>query len=466
MAGKLLGITVMPEWIQSEGADRVLDNVAHVAGANAVTIAPYVMEPADEKTGSREPPIDAGAGSVRLLDRTLWGKRELFVRTAPSFTPDLKLYRGLRYQPALPNALTARDGAQIQAFIRGAQAKHLKVYLQVQAAIPPGYRVQFGGPVDDDKPRLPDGSIPAKRLANNGSLASPHIRAYHEALLRDLAAAYPEVDGIRVDWPEYPPYFLDDIFLDFGSHAQAAAQRLGFDFARMRDAAGALYRKLHGGLTTADLAAWTEADGGRYRLLRGLSNDPALLDWLRFKATLVGELLAGFRAALPARMELVPNAFPPPWSLASGMDYARAAKSSNAISVKLYTMHWPVMLRFYGDELMAANRGLNDKILTRALVSWLDIVDEAGLPSLSEYRYPEPDEPHPVGSRAQARKIAEAQQDAGATPVYALVHGYGPLEDFRRRLEIGWKASQHGVWINRYGYLSDAKLAAVQATAK
>jgi hypothetical protein len=37
---------------------------------------------------------------VRLLDRPLWGKRELFVSTAPSYTPDLRLYRGLRYQPA------------------------------------------------------------------------------------------------------------------------------------------------------------------------------------------------------------------------------------------------------------------------------------------------------------------------------------------------------------------------------
>ena len=37
-----LGITVMPEWIQSEGQEQVLDNLQR-AGANAVATSPYVM---------------------------------------------------------------------------------------------------------------------------------------------------------------------------------------------------------------------------------------------------------------------------------------------------------------------------------------------------------------------------------------------------------------------------------------
>ena len=89
MARNFVGITVMPEFVQNEGVQPVLDNLVHLARANAVATSPYVMEPADEKTGSREPPIDAGAGSVRLLDRPLWGRRELFVRTAPAFVPNL-----------------------------------------------------------------------------------------------------------------------------------------------------------------------------------------------------------------------------------------------------------------------------------------------------------------------------------------------------------------------------------------
>src|SRR5687767_4595749 len=93
---RFLGITVMPEYVQNEGIDAVLDNLVR-AGATALATSPYVMAPANEQTGGREPPDDAGAGSVRLLDRPLWGRRELFVRTAPSFVPDKRLYQGLRY---------------------------------------------------------------------------------------------------------------------------------------------------------------------------------------------------------------------------------------------------------------------------------------------------------------------------------------------------------------------------------
>jgi hypothetical protein len=91
----------------------------------------------------------------------------------------------------------------------------------------------------------------------------------------------------------------------------------------------------------------------------------------------------------------------------------------------------------------------------------MDIADGPGLPRVADYSYPGPDTPHPVGREAQARKIRQAQIDAGSTPVYALVHGYGPLADFRNRLRVAWEASSGRIWINRYGYLSDAKIDAI-----
>ena len=33
-----------------------------------------------------------------------------------------------------------------------------------------------------------------------------------------------------------------------------------------------------------------------------------------------------------------------------------------------------------------------------------------------------------------------------------------PADDFRRRLAVAWRASRHGTWIIRYGYLSDDKM--------
>ena len=66
-SGRLfVGVTVMPEYLQSETVDGVLDNLVEKAGATAVATSPYLMEPASEQDGSREPPDDAGAGKLRF----------------------------------------------------------------------------------------------------------------------------------------------------------------------------------------------------------------------------------------------------------------------------------------------------------------------------------------------------------------------------------------------------------------
>jgi hypothetical protein len=41
------------------------------------------------------------------------------------------------------------------------------------------------------------------------------------------------------------------------------------------------------------------------------------------------------------------------------------------------------------------------------------------------------------------------------------MHGYGPHDDFVRRFKLVAESEADGVWINRYGYLSDGKLSAV-----
>jgi hypothetical protein len=460
-----LGITVMPEYIQTEGIEPLLDNLVHRAGVTAVATSPYVMAPADAASGVREPPADAEAGKVRLLDRPLWGRRELFVRTAPSFAPDRSLYRGLRYQPAEPDDLGAAEGGVVETFIEAAKARGLEVHLQIQAAIPPGYRVQFGGPVEDDLACLPDGRPLGVRVDKNGSLASPHILAYGCALIRDLVRAYPAIDALRVDWPEYPPYSFASLFTDFCGHAEAAAAELGYDFSGMRRDVLALYSALNGALRDDDLKA-SLAPEGQYRLLRKLARRPGILAWLRFKTALSVRLLATYRAALNeasgGRIRFIPHAFPPPWSLVSGFDYGDASAHCDAIGVKLYTMHWPMMLRSYGEALLAANPGLSEPLLAHCLARWWDVSDDDGPARIADYTYPEPDEAHPVGAKAQARKIAQARTEA-RVPVYAFAHGYGPAHDVAARMRIAWEAAGRRMWVNRYGYLSDAKLDALGA---
>ncbi len=459
----LLGITVMPEFLQTEGAERVLDNLQRRAGTTAIATSPYVLAQAPDGEGGREPPIDAGAGGVRLLDRTLWGRRELWVRTAPSFVPDPALYAGLRYRPAEPDDLTREEGPRIAAAIAAAKRRGLAVHLQVQAAIPPGYRVQFGGAVPEDRPLLPDGSKLPGRVDANASLAAPAVLDYLCALLRDLARAYPEVDAIRLDWPEYPPYSLGAVLFDFSPHAEALAVRLGFDLEAMRRDALALLGAIRdGSAARAVLAA--QGGGATDGALRLLRARPGLLELARFKAALVTRFVAAaaeaLREASGGRIALIPQGFPAPFGAMSGFDPAALAPLVPAMGIKLYTMHWPMILRFWAEALGRKD----DPALLVALAQALDLVD--GPADAALLRYPEPEQPHPVGAGAQARKIAAACAAAGDTPVFAFAHSYGPLEDVVARFRIAWQASAGRVFVNRYGYMSDAKLDAIGAVLR
>jgi hypothetical protein len=65
-----------------------------------------------------------------------------------------------------------------------------------------------------------------------------------------------------------------------------------------------------------------------------------------------------------------------------------------------------------------------------------------------------------VGRAAQRRKIETAQAIAGRVPVIAFAHTYGPIQDVVERCLIARSAGRP-LWLNRYGYLSDAKIAAL-----
>ena len=454
---RFLGITVWGDFILNEGVDGVLDNITQRAGATAVAVNPRVAAPSEEGVGSFQPPSDAGS-SPRLFDRPLWGKRSLWVRGVPSYYPNESYYADTPYKPRQPNALTDDYGEIIEQFISTALDRGLKVYFQTGAATPPGLR-------DEDVPLLPNGRKPI-RMVETGSLASEAIRNYNRAYVRDLFEKYPQVTGFRPDWPEYPCYKLDEAFQDFGPHARAWAEAHGFDFEHIQKEAGAFYDYLHGGLRNQDLRDFASLDRGKFTQISLLRRYPVILEWLRLKSALSLDLLRHWRESVAmyggADKELSANAFMTPLTLWTGFDFARAAEYCDAVSPKLYTMHWSVMVEFWGVDLLTHNPGLDETFVTRALAHLFDLGDHITAEGLADYGYPEPHEPHPIPNDCQARKIAQVCAGVdGGMQVTPLMHGYGPHDDFVRRFKVVADSPADGVWINRYGYLSDEKLDAV-----
>ena len=458
----LLGITVLPEYFQYEGVDAVLDNCQNLAGATAITTSPYVMEPTTAAQGQREPPIDAGAGAVRLLERDLWGKHELFVKTAPSFCADVSLYDNTCYSPPPATQLTNSDKNVVSYVIDQIKARGMEAYFQIQAAIPPGYRVQFSGVADKDIPRLPNGQSVENRVALNASLASEDVFQYQLALMIDLFRQYPSLDGIRIDWPEYPPYKLDSVFLDFNSavaNHDALAGR--YDFESIRNSIQEVYTWLHRSVNSLELAKMASVDGVA-QVLSSYGWLEAVRSWLQMKKELVTSYVRRLREGIDSAgfesRKLVPHAFPPPFNHLSGLDYGEVGRYSDHIPVKMYTMHWAMIARFYLDQLTANSPGIPHEQWIDVVFNLLEISDDPSPINLDEVRYPGPDDPHLNTKFAQSRKFNTAQDAAKDTPIAALIHGYGPVDDFSDRFEHAFHAADRFGWINRYCYLSNEKL--------
>ena len=460
-----LGVTVMPEWFQCEGIAPVLDRI-QAMGATAIATSPYVLEVAPDGEGGREPPADGEAGRVRPLDRALFGRTELWVRTAPAFLHDRALYDGMRYQPSPPSALTTRHAGLLDSVLAAASARGLDVYLQVMAASPPGYRVQFSGAVAKDQCVGPDGALHAARVDRNASLASADVVAYTAALVAELAQRYPRVAGFRLDWPEYPPYDLRSALFDFNPAARELMSAAGHDpqvvardvlawLACVRAAAQA-----HAADGAVAVGAALDAAG--WSALTGSGGPLAAL--FAAKRAAASALLRAVRAALdripgPRRL-LEPQAFPPPFGAMSGFPIGDLGGVADRIGIKLYTMHWPMIARYWARDLVGNAPPAAVDAVTAAVALRFGFTD--GLVDGARLRYPEPTEAHPVGREAQRAKLHAAATAAGAVPITAFVHSYGPLPDVVARYETA-AATGLPLWINRYGYLSDAKLAAIAA---
>ena len=457
------GVTVMAEWFAHEGVDFVLDRV-EALGATAIATSPYVLERSADGTGAREPPPDGEAGKVRPLDRDLFGARELFVRTAPAFVHDLTRYRGLRYQPSPPSPLTYANEDVLDRLCEAAARRRIHVYFQVMAASPPGYRVQFSGARAEDQCLLPDGRTHDARVDRNASLASEHVIAYTAALVAEIAERYPGAAGIRLDWPEYPPYDFKSALFDFNPAMTARIAKSGLDPRKLAHEVSAWADRVRGAVRTA-------APSGPAATLRALDEsgfdalfdaNGALAPLYDAKRDAAHDLLSAVRAALDAvpgpRRRLEPQAFPPPFHRISGFPLDRLAGVADAVGIKLYTMHWPMIARYWARDLVGDAGAPSHDAATAAIAHRLGFTDE--IADGNTLRYPEPDVPHPVGQRAQSAKLATAREIAGAVPVIAFVHSYGPIADVVHRRDIA-RASGLPAWINRYGYLSDEKIKAL-----
>lgn len=465
-----LGIVITPAEVQYEGLDAVLDNVQLRARAQRVNTTLGVYEPAPDGQGRREPPLDV-IGQARLLDRPLWGQRVLYLRSCLPSEPEPGLYSGLPYPPP---PVAPRPELRVDVprqIIEGCRRRGLGVSIQISPytlpSLPGGQSAEQteGMATMVGRPMRVDGSTAAAVLAGHGCLNHPHVRALGLARLRDALRRYPDVDAVYLDWAEYTAYFLEDCFTCYCDHCRGRAQQSGYDWDRLVRDTQALWQRLHR-LEVQDLHMAEEASAQPSLLLGWLEQAPGVLDLWRFKAETVAGAVGELRAEMDhlglGRVALGINGFPPPWSLVTGMHQGIVGRACQELRVKLFTFHWPMIVRWYVETLLSWNPSMEEGA---ALAAVRQVMDLPSRPDehrrrLADYGMPHPDEPHLVTPEGLRRKLSQAltlAKDSGVA-CSAYLHSYRPVSELAVVLRAAMESEVEGIWIQRYGYLSDQKL--------
>ncbi len=466
------GIVLTTAEIESEGLDAVLDNIART-GATALSTSLGVLVPGRLGDGTREPPLDVD-GAARLLDRPLWGRRELYLKGYAPHEAHPALWAKVAYPPPTVAPPEHRRDAP-RRIIDGARARGLAAHIQISPYTLPGApggqtpQSGHGVGVASDRPRRIDGTIAERMVAGHGCLNNPRVRALGRARLAEAARHYADVDGIFLDWAEYTCYFLEDCFACFCPHCRAVAEESSHDWARMEADTRALWDRLHH-LTPTDLRRAVDGADWPFALAGAAQDYPGFGELLRFKAATVRAALAELRAALDAAgcagVALEANGFAPPWSAITGMDWGHVGQVAGATRCKLFTFHWPMITRWWSEALLAWNPALDEAAVLRAVTTALDLPapPDEHRRDLADYGMPRPDEPHPITMAALTRKLDQAVALAGdGAPCQAYLHSYRPADEFARVLTAAQASTARGCWIQRYGYLSDEKLAILRA---
>ena len=167
-------------------------------------------------------------------------------------------------------------------------------------------------------------------------------------------------------------------------------------------------------------------------------------DLLSFKADSVRDAAADLRRTMNeagrSGVALGLNGFAPPWSHVTGMEYASVHQVVQATRCKLFTFHWPMIVRWWSETLLAWNPGLDEQAVCapsrpRSISRRHPTSIGGRSPSTA---CPAPTSPtRSRWRRSRARSTRPSGWPAGRTgeSCLAYVHSYRPAAEFGRVLE-------------------------------
>lgn len=455
---RFLGVFVNPMDVQSEGISPVLDALEDV-GVTAIATTPLLA--VLDSNGHRIPELHID-GHARLLARPIWGKREFSCRMVRAFDTDASLYSETPYRPGSGPVPADLDRDIPFRLVEEAQKRGLAAYIQVTPFVPPAVRME-------DQPVYIDGSRPQPpQVAMSACPNSPAARNYAHALVAETVAHFPTIDGLFMDWVEFGAYRLEDNFTCFCPACQRAAEAAGEDWEDLKQGVMAAWKALHG--LSADQLRSAEARSLGGHGVEVLARDwPALLRLSGLKSRAVTSFYQEARQRLDAagrsNVRIAARGWAPPWNVSSGLDYSALSSICDELTPKLFTFDFSALPRWYGETLKRWNPELGEGELLSAILACLDLPDGIGNREFAHYTIPAPDDPHPASLESHARRVAQMiGQASRKTAVRPFAHAYLPEPQWGPMVAMIRDSAADGMWVQMYGYLSDAKLKILKDT--
>lgn len=467
------GIVVTPAEVANEGVEKVLDKIQET-GADSVAISPGVFVPSTPGDGVREPPLDI-EGEARVLDRPLWGETVQYLKGYAPYEPDPAIWREVPFEPPTVAPRGVRvDFAKL--VMQSARTRGMAPFIVMSPTLLPGLPggQSFGSGMsvraDRDRVARVDGSLPTRAIAGQGCVNNPRVQQLARARLTETVMQYSEARGLFIDWAEYTCYLPGDVFTCFCVFCEQVATSEGLDWPAIRAGVG---RILSGLSQTEDRHLRDLISQGPESITSGLAflaqvdtaAAEAFEELTRFKARSVQRF---FRSAqdlvtlLAPGIEVGANAFAPPWNDVTGSDFGALSAEVGVIRCKLFSFHWPMMTRWMCEFLLEANPELSPGLVLAAAKALYQVPtgpDEQRL-TVGDYKMPRPDEPHAITMDAMLTKLEQARRACSAgIRIEAYLHSYRPQAEFQQLVEaVAGSPAADGIWVQRYGYLSDDKL--------
>ena len=189
-----------------------------------------------------------------------------------AYAPDQALYEGLPLPPPRMPSHLAQESARLKSAVTRAREHGFKVWVMDDK----GYFLAGG--FGDGRPRRAPG------CGND-----PDLAGYAVTRTRDTVANYPTLEGIILDGPDFKweikPGHRDDMFVEECGcrHCERVAESLGITYRRVLEGRDAFKARLQT-LNPAAVEDFVASRGGVFGALAWWNEEPASLDWMRYKA--------------------------------------------------------------------------------------------------------------------------------------------------------------------------------------